>query len=321
MPPPPAIPVPARLVRPHPLVAATGEALRGLRPGADCRLEPRRRAGIVHLRVAPASLGRALRIAQAVLVEAQRRGHRTGTAGGPPRGWSPAAGIVIDGRAYPFDIWELTRPVALTEAERARWATEHSFTLLIHPGREPPASRPQADGRLRLVLERRYDGARSSWSDGPRGLLETKLASVLAEVERRAEADRARDEARRQAELRRAEELERRREQEHIQLRERERVQGLLDDAAAWRRVAEVKDYIAAVRSRVADLEGAQAERVLGWCEWAARWAQDNDPLRALSFHPGLAAAEGVTGGASPGPAAGSSAADDHSVALEEPVL
>lgn len=57
--------------------------------------------GMLHLRVAPASFRRVLRIAQSLILEAQRRGHRVEQRS-EDRRFHGGLCIVVDG--YPFEL-------------------------------------------------------------------------------------------------------------------------------------------------------------------------------------------------------------------------
>src|SRR5437879_6373965 len=72
---PNSVTVPERLVRPHPFVAATRDAAGGLKVGEDGRLRIGGREGIVYVVVSREQLQRALRILEALLKEAERRGY------------------------------------------------------------------------------------------------------------------------------------------------------------------------------------------------------------------------------------------------------
>src|SRR5690606_17933657 len=79
------------------------------------------------------------------------------------------AGVVIDGRWHRLEIWELTHAVPLTEAEKAHWQPERRFRLGDEKDPQAPITRSTANGRLQLLLERRWDGSRAAYADGPRG--------------------------------------------------------------------------------------------------------------------------------------------------------
>lgn len=98
------------------------------------------------------------------------------------RRYSEAEGvaIVVDGgHRYRTEISEQTDRVPLTEEEVARWRRENEWRIKWDNA-EPPATRPVANGRLRLSIPNGYhDGRRANWSDGPRGSIDGKLPSVF----------------------------------------------------------------------------------------------------------------------------------------------
>src|SRR5689334_18222543 len=58
--------VPQQLRNPHPLVAATRRFYEGVRPDEDGRMRPGPKEGVAHLIVSRATLGRALRVLEAI---------------------------------------------------------------------------------------------------------------------------------------------------------------------------------------------------------------------------------------------------------------
>ena len=141
--------------------------------------------------------------------------------------------------------------------------------------------RKHANGRLMLFLPGGARGSRSRWTDGPRGLIEDKLASVFPALEIRAEADE-----------RRAEELARKRaESEEREARarvERACVERLKDEAEVWQQAELARDYVAALRARVAALDGEERERIAAWCDWIEAWADRTDPTTGITQIVGL---------------------------------
>jgi hypothetical protein len=69
-----AIPVPATLRKPNPLVKETRRFYAGVRPDDDGRMRPGPRAGVAHLIVSTPALRGALLYLQAIFAEAERRG-------------------------------------------------------------------------------------------------------------------------------------------------------------------------------------------------------------------------------------------------------
>jgi hypothetical protein len=90
-------------------------------------------------------------------------------------------------------------------------------------------------------------------------------------------------EERRQHEL---EELERRR----LAQIEQERADRLAGEVSAWRLASDVREYVTALRERVAgaELDEEARARVLEWCTWAESWASRSDPVQNLERVKGL---------------------------------
>ena len=189
------IPIPTRLVRPHAVVLAARDALVSARANEDGRLEVPPQPGMLRVVTSRALQNRALRIAQAVVAEAQRRGydivpikksynHKAG------------AGIAVDGHNYPVEIVEQTDRFELTSEEVERCKRRHPYS-------PAPSHRYAANGKLRLATAGNYgSGRRSNVTEGPRGPLEGKLGAFLAELEQRAvlDAERHRERQRREVE-------------------------------------------------------------------------------------------------------------------------
>jgi hypothetical protein len=192
----------------------------------------------------------------------------------------------VRGHPYPVEVQELTEQLPLSRGEILAWRRR---THIGPDGRladTPPPSlrRRRPIGRLRLVLPNGYYGGRWSWSDGPRGSIETKLASVLRTLERRADADdrAAIERARRFAELQR--------EQEACDERARRdavdaaRLERLRAEVGAWRRSEEIRAYVAALAERLPALDLGEQSRIAQWCTWASERADLSDPSRHTSL-------------------------------------
>lgn len=119
------VPIVEKLVRPHPIIAATRDQAK---PSSDGWVDTMRAPGVLHLRVARSSLRRVLLVAQSLVAEAQRRGHRVERGTGDRR-CEGGLCIAVDG--YPFEVTfveETNRqPHVATKREldrAARWSWE-----------------------------------------------------------------------------------------------------------------------------------------------------------------------------------------------------
>lgn len=214
-------------------------------------------------------------IAQALIAEAERRGWEAKPV---EKSYSHRAGcaIVIRGHSYPFEIVEMTDRRPLDERELERWRRDNRYRLSYRPDLEPPQVH-MPNGRLRLSLPD-YHVKRANWTEGPRGPLEAKLASVFAELERRADEDDRRDVERRAWEKERQCEAAARAERERLARLEQGRAERLAEEVRAWRLARDVRVYIEELRERLAELDADERERVGAWCEWAEGWAERHDP-------------------------------------------
>jgi len=191
---------------------------------------------------------------------------------------SPRVAIEVGKHRYPIEVHELTETLPFSDEEIAAWRNE--WRSLDRSGQMPPPHRKRrrATGRLSLVFPNGYAGGRTRWTEGPRGRLEYKLASVFETLTKRASDDdrQAAEAARRTEELRREQaayaETERRRRIE------RERAERLTAEADAHDQALQVRRYIAALRGRLAELPNEERDRVASWCHWAESWLEASDP-------------------------------------------
>jgi hypothetical protein len=282
--------IPLTLRGQHLSVRVTQNAVSRAARREDGRLDVGRREGIVHIVVSREQVRSALLLLHAVFGEAERRGYSVVPT--KHESYGPPAGVAIEvrGHRYAVEVTELTDQAALTAEDVEEWQRQEAkrFRFSFDPEPQPPKWKHVPNGYLRLSLPQRGDGGRSNWSAGPRGGLESKLPSFFVELERRAGEDDRRDEERqrREAEWRR-QELDRQERQRQSQI-EDARAKRLLEEIAPWRRAKDVDEYVAALRSRLPDLEPADRERIASWCDWAEDWARRRDPLQRLQQVRGL---------------------------------
>jgi hypothetical protein len=265
-----------RLTRLHVFVAATRKAAQqshNLDPQGRTQVGPT--AGLVRLSVSRRQLQRALLVVQALFAEAERRGHglkESNDHWGLYRG----VAIVIRGHDYAVRISELSSSIPVREPDLIKWRRDNKWRLSYA---EVPTRKQVPNGRLRLTLPYLEQGSRTTWSEGPRGALVTKLVSIIDELEARATRDDRRDEERARAEEQRQRLIEVRLERERLQKIETQRAGRLLGEVAAWRRAAEIRDYVVALRKRIVEAPDDERKRIEAWCEWAEGLADDSDPL------------------------------------------
>jgi hypothetical protein len=140
-------------------------------------------------------------------------------------------------------------------------------------------------GRLRIFVERGY-GKVWTIEETAEGPLETKLNAFFAGAWKQVKFCRQKTrveqaEAQRRAVLaaERAEVERKRLEEEWAREEERKRREQLVDDVAAWRRAAEIRAYVAAVRLAAAQRGHASVPTVEEWAAWALSVADEGDPV------------------------------------------
>ncbi|MGI8333657.1 hypothetical protein ACRYCC_27220 [Actinomadura scrupuli] len=278
----PLVPVPTRLTNPHPLVAATRDRFsRAIRrhDKRDSRMDNRNQTGVVHMKVSKEALPRALRLAQALFTEAERRGYRVAQGSDSRHRYSGGACIVIQGHAYELSFWEETDSVPhrataaeLKKAERGAWY-------------QVPRSDSVASGRLQIRHGDPCD-TRYLFADRRRWKLEDELADVLAQFEQKAEeAEQHRlERARKGEEQRQRWEGAMRGAKEQFGHAHLVKVlsgqikrMGLADDIRRY--VARIRDHASETRTQLSE----ESER---WLTWAETYATAVDPTRTLPRFP-----------------------------------
>ena len=260
---PPLVPVPERLGRPHPVIAATRQNLDRYKidPGM---IDTRRGSGVLALKASRATLPRVLRIANALFGAAELRGL---TVNNPADG---RATIGAKGHHYQVTISEITqrRPYQHTKAEIERAARY---------GYEPyPRHKDVPTGDLQVVLPQAWGhtpALRCRWRDNTRRKIEDTLGEVLDGIETRIDLDEQRRlEAEHQAALRREAEQ---RAYQHARLRwiEDQRAKVLVRQVESWIQAGHIRAWIAAVETDRPEPDPALAE----WLAWASAYAERID--------------------------------------------
>ncbi|MFD4510069.1 hypothetical protein [Streptomyces sp. NPDC058457] len=265
---PPAIPaveVPDDLpLKPHALVARTSKALGRSKTTVDTRDRP----DIVPISVSRHLAERAMRIAHALITEAERRGYEVTTDSSLHRGEATHRLVIrIGAHTYPWEITERTAkvpheptPQELRNIEKNLWAPE------------PPKYDHHPDGRLMIAspCQSPYGSPSYSHSDGARWKLEDRLGHFLHDLEERA----ARAEEQRIASER--EELARQRnwyrtlrQARSAQITEH-RSAVLAGQVEHWRLAEDIRAFCTAAR---------QSGAATDWMEWAESYAASVDPL------------------------------------------
>lgn len=226
------VPVADRLSSPHELVRRTREDW-----AANKLLEPTS----LDLRVSKEARARALRVADAIIKELERRGHSVVVDG------HRKTFAVIGGEKVGFYIEErfTRRETVLTEDEKKRHVYKPRFEF------EP-------SGRLSLRIDGYSRDIQHGWSDGVRQKVEGVVADFLDGLERSAEESRIRRQERLADERRWAEERRLRDEEER-------RVRELDDHLKLYRATRDIREYLAFAESVETASPGSD------WIEWVKR--------------------------------------------------
>lgn len=253
-----------RLRRPHPLVVKTRDALK--KPAHDQRGIPLPTEQALDLKVSTALLPRALRVADALLKALEQRGYRV-TLG------ERSVQVEILGISSTLSFFEPTRrsryvpsPEEVAKQARGQW-------VYLPQWQYTPS------GRLHVIADQGYSG---KVVDTPELPVEAQLNAFIVLMARRAVGILL---AREQRAIEEAE-LRRRREQalarKALQDAERERLQQVEDDAQAWRRAQQLRDYLNAFEQQ-AQLGGELTEEQRAFLAWGRAKADWLDPLVAAA--------------------------------------
>ncbi|WP_432003281.1 hypothetical protein [Streptomyces sioyaensis] len=253
------IPVPERLHRPHTIVAA-------LRDG-----EPA-------LGLSKAVRPRALRLVQAIVTEAERRGHTAQlTRGGHRSRRADDAGlftVTAHGQPCGFSFGQEKdrtehAPTAkeLADAERYSWV------------KIPPYDYVPSD-RLTITLNGGITHRQTMWKDAADRPLEDQLPEILQEVDLRglaAERKRTEEEEQARNKRRRWEAAMR---QAHADHAEAIRIRALEQQEKRWRQAGRLSAYLTEARERVEAMpDGAERTEAEAWLSWATHYVRSIDPL------------------------------------------
>ena len=258
--PPRAVPVPEHLRNPHRVVAALRDGKRQI--------------------AAPASLRkRALRIVQALAAAAEDLGWTIQSVEESRTIWGHSwdsddlfvinTGHTCEGvRLLQENDRTPHTPTARELARQKSW----SYTRIPEYDYTPSA-------RLRIELGTNWDGRRHTWGDRQRWALDDKLGNVIDEIEVRSQTAW---EKRIEREAEEAERQHRRDlaiENAKVELRESHRVKVLLGEIHHWRTANELRAYLDAMESRIAQLPDPDDADALAWLGWCREYAHGLDPL------------------------------------------
>jgi hypothetical protein len=239
-----AIRVPDRLTRPHPLIVQTQKAIREEEEKRQSRWSSGTWSDRLSIHVSERLLPRALRIADTLIKELERRGHN------------------VEIRHWPHG---------------GRYSTAVIFGATARF-----ALREEGTGRLRLSIDQHTFGLRENWRDGRRqrveGVLDDFIETLILVAAH--EKDRAiQEEKKRQAREEERKGIQARIDAWHA---EEHKVARLGADARHWDEAARIRSYVAAVRQAKSAAAGdPDPESETGrWLVWALNQADCIDPLK-----------------------------------------
>jgi hypothetical protein len=299
---PPVIVVPDELERPHKLVTAAGKLLRG-RESHDGYISCWN-ISCLKIHVTKASLGRALRIMNALLGALEERNYRVEVTRAlsseerqrqdrhqidPP---DNVTRVLVGEEWIEFGIFGKSRIVRETaeQPKGLKGNALESWLLSSHT-----TTRYMQEGDLELrILNPEYTGIRSVWGDGKHQRVEKCLGAFVAYLEVAAEAKKQRrlDLERQHREW---EEKERRREEARRRaLEEEEREKRLEVQLRDWRMARDTRMYAAELR-RILEAHPAEAgSKWLEFLRWMEVYAERKDPVVKLRAALEQQAAESV---------------------------
>ncbi|MEY9850124.1 hypothetical protein ABH940_007242, partial [Streptacidiphilus sp. BW17] len=259
---PDPVPVPERLTRPHSVVATLRDGKRTLDLGKPV-------------------LPRALRLIQAIVAEAERRGHtiRVVNQRTDRHGYEHAESedhFIVTAQGHPCGVRitqlkERTDHVAsakeLADAARNSWIRIPRFDYLL-------------GNRLGIAVSGGFVHRQSQWSDTVTEPLEGKLPQILQEIDLRGAAAEAKRHADQEAARERRRQWEAAVHQAGQDYAEAYRIRALEQQELSWRRAARFSEYLRAAQQRVQAAEHAeQREAAQSWLSWIQGYVDRLDPL------------------------------------------
>ena len=242
-----SVPVPERVARYHPVTARFRE-------------EKERHE------VSAAALSRALRIVQALVVEAE---YGTYTA------WSGSRdghiSIRVRSHSTALRVHEEGLP-SRTHWQRTHWGSKDKYPTI-------------GSGQLKIELCGYSSGNRQShWADRKKWSLEDKIPDILREIEIQADERDAAQLAREQAAAERRRRWEAAIEAAKVSLTEAHRARHLRAQAHQWREIHELRAYLDAMRHAAGAITDPEKATAAGdWIAWAEHHLETTDPLAALA--------------------------------------
>lgn len=222
--------------------------------------------------------GRATRLLQALISEAERRGYSITNAERMTHygrwGDRPWFGIEVGGHTIGIALRQIIDRVPhvptaaeLREKERYSW---HRI----------PSKDDVPSDRLTIKVTNGREYRQSAWSDGKKARLEDLLAQVLQEVELRAEFEEQKRMEEDRARAERRQKWEDQMERAKRELQEQHRAEVLVDSARRWQQTSMLRAYLDALTDNAKSLEDLDARAAArDWIEWCRAYVDRTDPL------------------------------------------
>jgi hypothetical protein len=281
--------VPQKLQKPHALVLEAARLLRGRQPHdglLSCRT-----TRCLDISVGPASLGRALRIMNALLRALEKRGLQVevtrvlakGVPGQTDGSPSNATRVQVADEWIQCGLTEKRTHVREPAPKPPGWLKGGELESWLWSNR--PERRLVPNGIFELnIVNAQYLGVRTVWQDGKRKRVEDCLDEFIAHLYLAAEAVKRHREELEKARQQRQEEELRHFEHEQERRREAERARDFEEELRRWRLARDAREYVAEIRG-VLEQTGAEHSdssalaRSLAWMEGFARRI---DPLSQI---------------------------------------
>jgi hypothetical protein len=270
------IAVAERLTSPHPLVRSTIDALKNLTPDETGILRSRT-SGCLNVRVGRQSVGRAMRLMDALIKALEAR--------------SSTVSVVERDRTHQTCVKMLDETIEI-ELREGLSRREKQFTAAELREREKSSwlrDRKEyefypSESFVFTILSYYGEGLRKVWSDGKRQRLENCLSSIIAGLGAAAEGEKALRLRREQRERERQEEQRRRWEEEERRRKQEEKIKDLERWVANWNQSRRIREFLSEVEKAAAEDSIKKTENLSDWLSWAHAYADSIDPIH-LTFN------------------------------------
>jgi hypothetical protein len=272
----PPIPVPERLTSPHPLVRSTIDALKNSTSDETGILRTRT-SGCLNVRVSRQSVGRAMRLMDALIKALEARGSTVNVV---ERDRRHQTCVKILDETIEIELREgLNRrekqftTAELREREKSSWLRDRKEYEFSPSG-----------NFVFTILEYCGEGVRKVWSDGKRQRLENCLNSIIAGLVAAAQGEKALRLRREQREREREEEQHRRWEEEERRRKEEEKIKHLEKLVGNWNQSRRIREFLSEIEKAAAENPGKKTDNLSDWLSWAHAYADSIDPIH-LTFN------------------------------------